>query len=263
MADTYLKNLSTDLPALTDFGVVVGGTGHDADFKSTMYQIAKLAIETYAGTNLAGSTRSVQNAINALDTADGYAVASKGTLANNSDLNDISQGGIYEIAGTYSYSNMPVSQTYGTLIHFNPNTSNSQGFNAQLFLNNNYAAYRFYANGAWYDWCELFRSTPRSATYTINGVSFAFRRIGRIITVVSSGTPTNAVVVGADAGSATVSDEFKPVVAVTARVTAAQAANQSIQVSIGTNGTFSYGYPSADISTSSNIRCTFTYISAL
>lgn len=66
MADKYLKDFSAESPNLTDYIIMTGGTGNDSDYKALTSAMAKLLIETYAGSTLAGSQQSIQSALTAI-----------------------------------------------------------------------------------------------------------------------------------------------------------------------------------------------------
>lgn len=97
-----------------------------------------------------------------------------------------------------------------------------------------------------------------SDTYTINGVSFIFRKIGKTVIVISYGTPTNPITASGYAGSATIANKYRPAAAVIANVQATAAI--AMQINIGANGNFQYGYSAEEIS-GTNIRCLFSYLS--
>ena len=262
MANTYLYNLTTETPLLTDNLIITGGSGHNVDYKALLSAVATLFIESYSGSTLAGSSRSVQSAINAINTnLTNMTAYSRGSLATNSDLNDIYISGVWSLGGSNTYSNMPTGMTYGTLINLNPssNPTANHSFQVQILVNNTIIAYRFFANSAWYAWHRIF-DTVTAKTYTINGVTFSFRRVGRIVTVTSSGTPTVAVATNAYAGNTTIDSDFFPLVAQTLHVAATPSTN--MQVGVGTTGNLQYGYAGSQIGTSTNIRVCFSYIAA-
>lgn len=99
----------------------------------------------------------------------------------------------------------------------------------------------------------------KAEAYTVNGVTFVFRKYGRVVVVTSSGTPTNAVATNAYAGQVTVANDFKPVA--TEIQYALCTGTISCQINLSTAGVFQYGYASQQISTSSNVRMGFSYIS--
>lgn len=86
-----------------------------------------------------------------------------------------------------------------------------------------------------------------------------FRKVGKVVIVNSYGVPTNPITTTETAGSVTVAGKFKPAGATIAYITATN--GTTMQVNLGTSGTFTYGYASSQI-TSANIRSTFAYIAA-
>lgn len=97
-------------------------------------------------------------------------------------------------------------------------------------------------------------------SYTVNGVTFEFRKYGRVVCVISSGTPTSAITTTGYAGSETLDARLKPAGTFIVHITAI--AGVTMQVNIGqADGNFTYGIASSTIGTSSNIRCCFSYIS--
>ena len=84
-----------------------------------------------------------------------------------------------------------------------------------------------------------------------------FSRFGKVVMVVSYGTPTNAIPTDAYAGSDTIASQYRPSGGYVAYV---QATNQAVmQVNIASTGTFQYGYASSQIVTA-NVRTSFSYI---
>lgn len=102
--------------------------------------------------------------------------------------------------------------------------------------------------------------TVQTDSYTINGVTFEFEKYGRVIVVMSSGTPTVAVPTNAYAGSEQLDPKYKPIVSYNAKVAATGSTNMQVSITANTN-TFQYGYAGTQIPTTTNIRCTFAYIS--
>lgn len=70
------------------------------------------------------------------------------SLDTGTDLNDISMG-IHYCAGSKTYSNMPGSATYGTIIHI------AGTYPVQMFFTTSTMYYRMYANSQWYAWNRI------------------------------------------------------------------------------------------------------------
>lgn len=95
--------------------------------------------------------------------------------------------------------------------------------------------------------------------FVIDGITFVFRRTGRVVSVVSGGTPTTAIPTDSYAGSVTVDTQYRPINQVVLYVTATNTAN--MQINLATDGTFRIGFASTAISGTA-VRCNFTYITA-
>lgn len=102
--------------------------------------------------------------------------------------------------------------------------------------------------------------TVQTDSYTINGVTFVFVKYGRVVIVTSSGTPTVAVPTNDYAGSQQLDIKFKPIDSYNAKVPATGTTNMQVSITVSTC-TLQYGYAGVQIPTTTNIRCTFAYIS--
>lgn len=101
-----------------------------------------------------------------------------------------------------------------------------------------------------------------ASSYTIGGVTFTFRKQGKIVVVTTSGSNTNALATNASLGSTTVDSDFFPA-GTTAEIRYfLVTATTSVQFNLTTSGTFSIGYPSAQINASTTWRGTITYYAA-
>ena len=70
MADKYLKDFDAASPGLTDYVVMTGGTGNNADYKALTSLLAKVIIESYAGSTIGGSAQSIQSAFSNIKVTD-------------------------------------------------------------------------------------------------------------------------------------------------------------------------------------------------
>lgn len=100
-----------------------------------------------------------------------------------------------------------------------------------------------------------------AATYTLGGVSFTFRKFGRVIIVTTSGSNTSQLATNALLGTeAAISDDLLPLATeiryfpVTGTVNA--------QFSLSAAGEFKVGYPSATMPANTTWRGTISYFSA-
>ena len=91
-------------------------------------------------------------------------------------------------------------------------------------------------------------------------MTFTFRKFGRVVNVLSSGSPTTAVKTNAYVGSVTLASAYRPVASYITYTLVS--ADKSVQVNISTAGVFQYGYSSEELATSSVLRASFTYIAA-
>lgn len=96
--------------------------------------------------------------------------------------------------------------------------------------------------------------------YTVNGVAFVFRKTGRIVSVIGSGQPTNAITSGGYAGTVQLDSEYYPFGNMPFYILARPGIG--MQINLSSTGEFKYGYSSETISTTSTVYCTFTYVSA-
>ena len=84
----------------------------------------------------------------AIDTLQTDASLPKGTLPNNTDLNNVTANGIYFIAGGYTYLNLPLGVTAGVLIVSTPNGTQI----VQRFANDTKFTERYRTSSAWTSW---------------------------------------------------------------------------------------------------------------
>lgn len=93
----------------------------------------------------------------------------------------------------------------------------------------------------------------------IDGITFVFQRIGRIVWVLSSGAPTNPISTSGYAGSVTVANQFRPSNSIIAYCNA----NGTVRVQfyLESGGTFRIGIASSEIS-GGNVRMSYCYIAA-
>lgn len=193
MADKYLKDFDAESPNLTDYIIMTGGTGNDSDYKTLSSAMAKLLIETYAGSTLGGSARSVQSAIayvvDELSQRLALSTDDRTSIPTGSDLNTYTTIGNYKvttatIAG--NISNIPQA-TAGTLVVMTG--SDAQKWYQIYFAQPSVASLRIYVRQkrsdslAWTDWIELtyrytFDSAPTASStnpVTSGGVYTAIR----------------------------------------------------------------------------------------
>lgn len=97
--------------------------------------------------------------------------------------------------------------------------------------------------------------------YTLNGVLYAFRKWGRVVTVVSSGTCTADIGTGAPPTSAVqVGEKYRPLYG---KIFYTQAtATTAVQFNLDSGGYLNIGYAGTTIPAGSTIRMSVTYISA-
>ena len=102
---------------------------------------------------------------------------------------------------------------------------------------------------------------PTGATYTLNGVTYIFRKMGRIVNVISSGTCTAAMPMSTYTGGIVqVASAYYPL---TGTVINAQATNTTAaQFNLSGAGELQVGWPGSEIPAGSTIRMSVTYISA-
>lgn len=96
-------------------------------------------------------------------------------------------------------------------------------------------------------------------SYIIDGITFTFRKYGRVVIVTSSGIPTSPIPTNASAGNVTIADKYRPVAAAICHVMATNSI--AFQMNIGTSGMFQIGYAEEALS-GANVRVCMTYISA-
>lgn len=174
MADKYLKDFDAESPNLTDYIIMTGGTGNDSDYKALTSAMAKLLIETYAGSTLGGSARSVQSAIayvvDELSQRLALTTGDRTSIPTGSDLNTYTTIGNYKITTGTIASNIehtPVALA-GMLIVLT--TSDAAKWHQYYIANINGGGVRIFcrsktsSSGAWSDWFELtYRYTFDSA----------------------------------------------------------------------------------------------------
>lgn len=106
----------------------------------------------------------------------------------------------------------------------------------------------------------VFASLTAASNYTINGVTFVFRKYGRVVVCTTIGSLTSPTSTSSSMGSATVDDAIKPLSTEIRYILVTP--TDSIQFNLATDGTFSVGYSSAVIPAGTTLRGTFVYISA-
>ena len=107
--------------------------------------------------------------------------------------------------------------------------------------------------------------TFSQTTYTINGLSFRFKRYGRVVVATCYGsTPTAAIATNAwSSNTVTVDDEYIPATDFRSGIVAAIASGTmyGMQVAISSStGVFQVGYAAPQIPTTQTVRCEFVYI---
>lgn len=126
-------------------------------------------------------------------------------LTTGVDLDDIKTEGVYTCIGSNTYSNMPLSVTYGTLEVIK---EKGNYFTTQRFTNPNITATRTFVNGSWSDWYSLYYNAY-STTY--NGLTISARRYGNTTEVYVSGSPSSELsTAGGLVDVATLPSAFRP-----------------------------------------------------
>lgn len=96
-------------------------------------------------------------------------------------------------------------------------------------------------------------------TYTINGVTFRFRKYGRVVVCTTEGNATSAIS-SSYMGSATVGAAYRPA---SSEIRYIQVTGSAVvQFNLNTAGVLQVGYATPDIAAGTAIRGTFVYISA-
>ena len=172
MADKYLKDFDAESPNLTDYIIMTGGTGNDSDYKTLSSAMAQLLIETYAGSTLGGSARSVQSAIayvvDELSQRLALTTGDRTSIPTGSDLDTYTAIGNYKVTTATIASNidnMPVALA-GMLWVM---TSSDSAKWYQIYFANKaglqiFARTKLSSSGAWSAWNEItYRYTFDSA----------------------------------------------------------------------------------------------------
>jgi hypothetical protein len=101
--------------------------------------------------------------------------------------------------------------------------------------------------------------TVSESSGTANGVTFTFQKIGRIMFVQSSGSPTTAIPTnGYCAETFQLAAEYRPADAVNRYVAIRPGTNMVVEIT--TAGVMRFGY--AGTATTSPVRCSFSYVTA-
>ena len=113
------------------------------------------------------SITSLSTNINSTKRLTCYETLADGTDINNVSSNAVLPNSIYQISGSYSYSNLPSGVLYGIL-----ETIDASSFLFQRLTNYNNIYIRFYANSSWQSWNLLNNSSDVLSAITNNALLY-------------------------------------------------------------------------------------------
>lgn len=99
------------------------------------------------------------------------------------------------------------------------------------------------------------KTASRENNYTVNGITFRFRKFGRLVVVTSSGNPSTPIPTDAYMNDVTVDNFYKPPLDVI--INTSVTPTQSCQFFLGASGSLKLGY--ANTAISSNVRLNIAY----
>lgn len=99
------------------------------------------------------------------------------------------------------------------------------------------------------------KTASHENNYTVNGITFRFRKFGSLVVVTSAGAPTTPIPTDGYMTSVAVDNFYKPTMDTIINVTATT--TQSCQFYLGTNGNLTLGF--ANTAISNNVRINAAY----
>lgn len=99
------------------------------------------------------------------------------------------------------------------------------------------------------------KTASHENNYIVNGITFRFRKFGRLVVVTSSGTPTTPIPTDAYMTSVAVDNFYKP--SIDTIINTSVTTTQSCQFYLGTNGNLTLGF--ANTAISNNVRLNIAY----